>query len=55
MIFYYKTARPAIAFTLTLRNTGASEANASLLLNMPLQVETDQARPGVANCNLNLI
>ena len=42
------SARPAIAFTLTLRNTGQQQANASLLLNMPLQIETDQARPGAA-------
>ncbi len=42
------SARPAIAFTLTVRNSGPRMANASLLLNMPLQVETDQARPGIA-------
>jgi non-lysosomal glucosylceramidase len=42
------SARPAIAFTLAVRNTGPHEANASLLLNMPLQVETDQARTGAA-------
>lgn len=40
------SARPAIAFTLTLRNDGQQPANASLLLNIPLQIETDQARPG---------
>jgi non-lysosomal glucosylceramidase len=42
------SARPAIAFTLTVRNAGPRMANASLLLNMPLQVETDQARTGIA-------
>ena len=44
----HASSRPAIAFTLAMQNNGPYEVNASLLLNMPLQVETDQARPGVA-------
>ena len=40
------SARPAIAFTLSLSNAAKHPANATLLLNMPLQVETDQVRPG---------
>ena len=44
----HASSRPAIAFTLAMHNNGPYEINASLLLNMPLQVETDQARPGVA-------
>ena len=41
------SARPAAAFTLTVDNSaGSSDANASLLLSMPLQIETDQSRPG---------
>jgi hypothetical protein len=42
------SARPAVAFSLTLDNTGSTSANASFLLNMPLQVENDQSRPGKA-------
>ena len=43
------SARPAAAFSLTLDNQGGSStANASFLLNMPLQVENDQSRPGKA-------
>ena len=40
------SARPAAAFTLLLRNTGETAGNATFMLNMPLQIETDQIRPG---------
>ena len=42
------SARPSIAFVATLRNTGHDHANASLMINMPLQTDVDHARPGVA-------
>eukprot|EP01050_Picozoa_sp_SAG11_P038297 SAG11_NODE_15558_length_574_cov_0.650526_1_plen_130_part_10 len=36
------SARPAAAFSLVLSNRGSASANASFMLNMPLQIENDQ-------------
>eukprot|EP00658_Telonema_sp_P-2_P032435 TRINITY_DN24020_c0_g1_i2.p1 TRINITY_DN24020_c0_g1~~TRINITY_DN24020_c0_g1_i2.p1 ORF type:complete len:511 (+),score=72.21 TRINITY_DN24020_c0_g1_i2:194-1726(+) len=42
------SARPAAAFTLTASNQAATASNVTLVLNMPLQIESDQERIGTA-------
>eukprot|EP01051_Picozoa_sp_SAG22_P006579 SAG22_NODE_435_length_10524_cov_8.503789_7_plen_741_part_00 len=40
------SGRPAAAFTLAVANTGSAARNVSFMLQLPLQTEENQARPG---------
>jgi hypothetical protein len=42
------SSRPAVAFTLTIKNTGETDANVSFMFNMPFRLEADQERRGAA-------